>query len=68
MCLRIIERISQRGFMSKQHLIREFGVSERTIERDMKLILRICKGIRPVKIGRQIEYHCDTKNPFEAPI
>ena len=63
LCLDIISRISHRGVMSKQGLIREFNVSERTIERNMKLILKFCKGIHPIKRGRIVEYHC-TDNPF----
>lgn len=63
LCLDIISRIAQRGAVSKQSLIREFNVSERTIERNMKLILKFCKGIHPIKRGRLIEYHCEG-NPF----
>ena len=62
-CLQIISRIAQHGVISKQSLIREFNVSERTIERNMKLILKFCKGIHPIKRGRIVEYHCEG-NPF----
>ena len=63
LCLDIISRIAHRGVVSKQSLIREFNVSERPIERNMKLILKFCKGIYTAKRGRLVEYHC-TGNPF----
>ena len=63
LCLDIISRIAHRGSVSKQSLIREMNVSERTIERNMKLILKFCRGIHIVKRGRLVEYHC-TGNPF----
>ena len=41
LCLDIISRIAHRGSVSKQSLIREMNVSERTIERNMKLISEV---------------------------
>ena len=62
----ILNKIDRRYGVTKQQLIEETGVSERTIERDLRLLRRCFSSIVVEKEGRQKRYKFEEDYQFPA--
>ena len=63
----ILNKINRRFGITKQELIAETGVSERTIERDIRILMRYFPSIIEEKDGRRKRYKFQTDYDFPAP-
>lgn len=52
----ILNKIGRRYGVTKRELIQETGVSERTIERDVRVLMRYFPFVREEKVGKQKLY------------
>ena len=62
----ILNKIDRRYGVTKQQLIEETGVSERTIERDLRILKRCFSSIREETEGRQKRYKFEEDYQFPA--
>ena len=62
----ILNKIARRNGITKQQLIAETGVSERTIERDLPVLMRYFPAIIDEKDGRQKRYRFKGDYQFPA--
>ena len=62
----ILNKITRRNGVTKKQLIEETGVSERTIERDLPILMRYFPSILKEKEGRQNRYRFKEDYQFPA--
>ena len=62
----ILNKIGRRYGATKQQLIKEVGVSERTIERDIRILMRYFPSIIEEKDGRQKRYRIPSGLPVSS--
>ncbi len=62
----ILNKIDRRNGITKQQLIAEIGVSERTIERDLPILMRYFPSITEEREGRQKRYRFKEDYQFPA--
>ena len=62
----ILNKIDRRNGITKQQLIAEMGVSERTIERDLRILMRYFPPIIEARDGRQKRYRFKEDYQFPA--
>ena len=62
----ILNKIGRRNGITKQQLIADLGVSERTIERDLRILMRYFPPIIEEKDGRQKRYRFKEDYQFPA--
>ena len=62
----ILNKIARRNGVTKQQLVEETGVSERTIERDLPILMRYFHSIIEERDGRQKRYRFQEDYQFPA--
>ena len=62
----ILHKITRRNGITKQQLIAEIGVSERTIDRDLPILMRYFPSILKEREGRQMRYRFEEDYQFPA--